>query len=479
MTDNQFSVTSARNGRPTSRHRLLIIAHWSFAVLAALVSSCALPGEEPLPDGMSDNRADLVGHIRDNPNDIDAHADLLRMQIKSGDVEGAMATVSHVLKHNERDFRAHLLDAQFQRWQLNLLGAEAGLRKARDIAPERLEPCVALAGLYNQSYLQREEVRIREIAAGLAPVELRAEFLLDLGLCHWQVRDAERAATLNADDAGIPAAVRARALVMRAEMALGRGGSGDAAGYIRAAFRLDPENTGILQFAARAVTVLDDPAPLGELFDETLAGKDRAELRWTALFGHWMLAVRKAADSDPLAEPVERWRLRLEVMEPGHPDVAVRYLQLLRLRPEREAEAKQLEESLNDYGLGTPPAPDTQAALLALWRAEDALRTGAPSVALATIARLEETQPDLEGLRLMRIMALFVACDFALCLEQIDRWLAESGEADEMLLSTRWVILLRLNRPADVLADIRARELKSNAARWFEAVANFHTYRQR
>jgi hypothetical protein len=446
------------------------------------LASCTLPGEQPLPEGVTDTRANLVDHIKDNPTDLDAHADLLRMQIKSGDRAGAETTVAHALKHNPRDFRAHLLEAQYHRWQLDLITTEKALLKARATAPERLEPCVALAGLYNQTYLDTEELALRRVALELCPPELRPEFTLDLAYCLWGQGNAAAATPLAAALAGqtdTPPGLRARNRLLQAEMALAGGTGTEAAGHIAAAFALVPEDGGVLQFAARAATVLDDPAPLAPLFEQTLAGHDRAELRWTALFGHWMLALRKsvAAGSDPLGDEPDLWRKRLEAMEPGHPDVSGRYYQLLRLDSARAQQAETLGKQLEEYGLGVPPVPSTHAALLRLWRVEDALRVGASNPAVALATELRRAEGELEGSRMLLVMALFKARQDDRCLAEVEAWLAESKEPDDILLSLRWWLLLRQGKSVEVLADIEKRGGDNNSRLWLEAVARFHTYR--
>jgi len=468
--------------RIRARVRLLVV-HCSLLIFHLLVlAACTLPQEQPLPDGVTDQRADLVERIKDTPTDLDAHADLLRMQIKSGDRAGAETTVAHALKHNAKDYRAHLLEAQYHRWQLDLITTEKALLKARTIAPDRLEPCIALAGLYNQAYLDSDELQLRQVALDLAPAELRAEFLLDLAYCQWQLRNAAEATKLSAviaADKQVPAGLRGRNLLLHAEILLNAGETGPAAEAVGQAHTLAPEDAGTLQFAARAAILLGDSAPLRGVFEQTLVGKDRAELRWTALFGLWTLALHNAmvAGTDPLADDVEAWRKRIEAMEPGHPDVAGRYYQLLKLNPDRAEEAKTLGEQLEEIGLGKPPVPSTHKALLALWRVEDALRVGAADPAIAEIIQLRKAEGNLEGSRMLQVMALFKARKDAECLRELDTWLAESDKTDDILLSLRWWILLRGGRSVDVLTDIQKRGGENNSRQWLEAVAKFQTYR--
>jgi hypothetical protein len=166
--------------------------------LLLLLAGCTITPEDPdeLPEGYADPKEDLVEHLKDHPNDLDSHADLLRMQIKDGDAEGAGTTVGHALKHNGGDYRAHLLAAQFHRWQADLISAEKSLLTARDLAPDKLEPRVALSGLYNQTYLEAEELEQRRIALELADATLRSEFLLDFAYANADLGHDDQAAAL-------------------------------------------------------------------------------------------------------------------------------------------------------------------------------------------------------------------------------------------------------------------------------------------
>lgn len=475
----------ASSAAPTRVHPARLLAAFvSLCALWLLLSGCVGPQEQPLPEGVNDPREDLVERIKEKPEDLDAHADLLRLQIKSGDVIGADATVAHALKYSPRDFRAHLLAAQFHRWQLDLINAEKALITARDLAPDRLEPRVALAGLYNQAYLEANELEQRRKAVELADARLRPEFALDLAYSLAALLQTEEASRLAAElvaDKSTPAGLRARAHLLLAEIGLRTQDEAAATSNLKAAFVLDKEDTGTLQFAARAITLLKKPAELGSVFDETLAGKDRAELRWTALFGEWMLAICGAAETkaDPLGEPVEAWRKRLEAMEPGHPDVSGRYYQLIKLQPGREAEANALAKELDEGGSGAPPSPSNLDAVLSLWRAEDALRLGAPAVTLSEATQLSAREGNLEGLRMLRVMALFKLREDVGCLQIIDSWLAEGDKPDDLLLSLRWWVMLRSGKSVDVLRDMEQRGgSKNNSRAWIEAVAKFQTYRK-
>lgn len=460
----------------------------SLVVIIAAVLSCGctiMPSPTgELPEGVSDPKEDLVEHIRDNPEDLGAHADLLRRQIKDGDIEGAQTTVGHALKHNGGDFRAHLLAAQYHRWQADLISAEKSLLTARDLAPERLEPRVALSGLYNQTYLEDEELEQRRIALELADDVLRAEMLLDYAFASSELGRDELALELATELAAMedaPGEALSRAHVLLCEIALRAGDESAAVGHIAKAAELRPGQEGVVQFAARLATVIEDWQDLEPLYDETLETQDSSELRWAALFGKWMLAVRKAErdGGDPLGEEASALHGRLESIAADHPDTLSRHCQLLALDPEREEEAAAAGEALKELGLGSAPTPSNLSAVVRLWRAEDALRVGAPELALGEIAQLDVREPELEGLRIMRTMALFRARDDERTLGSIDAWLNELEEGDEMLRTMRWWILLRRGEGRQVLDELESREEDpTNASLWIEAVANFHVYRE-
>jgi hypothetical protein len=451
-----------------------------------LLPACAVtPGDTPDGDaGIQNPKEDLVERILDAPDDMEAHADLLRLQIRAGDERGARATVTHALRHNEDDFRAHLLEAQFYRWQADLINAERALIAARDLAPNRLEPRVALSGLYNQTYLEAEEMEQRRIALELADEAYRPEFMLDYAFAaaHLGRDDTARELAFRlVQDRAASSYARSRAWLLLAELNLRTDQQSAAAEAVSSAIRLAPRETGIVQFAARMVCVLEDPEPLAEVFRKTLETQDALEPRWAALFGNWMLAVRRAhaANESPLKESAENWWQRLEVVAPGHPDTLTRRVQLLSLYPEHAEAAAEAAEELEAAGLGEAPAtPGNLAGLLSLWRAEDALRIGAPGVTIHAVDQLEVREPTLQGLDLLRMVALFRARDDDTCLQTIEAWMQED-RTDELILSMRWWILLRQGRSRDVLVELEAREAApSNATLWVHAVARFHTYRQ-
>ena len=454
-------------------------------LLMLLLAGCTLTPNETgeLPEGVSDPKEDLVAHIKDNPTDLGSHADLLRLQIKDGDAEGAMTTVAHALKNNGGDYRAHLLAAQFHRWQSDLISAEKSLLTARDLGPDRLEPRVALSGLYNQTYLEDEEIQQRMIALELAGPDLHAEFLLDYAYACSDLRrdeEARKAALELIADAKAPADRRSRGEVLLCELSLRNELENEAIGHLLKAYELQPNYEGVVQYAARLVTAVKDGGALKPIFEKTLASQDRVEMRWAALFGHWMLAVQGAinADTDPLSEEVDTWFLRLDAVSPSHPDTLTRRYQLLALDPARKQDLEETTERLKASDFGPPPAPASLNAILRLWRAEDSLRLNAPSIALAELTQLEVREPNLDGMRIMRTMALFKARDDAKCLGSIDAWLSEEGDDSEFLLAMRWWILLREGKSLEVLNEIRTREDKAtNASLWIESVAKFHVYR--
>ena len=446
-----------------------------------LLSGCTIVPDDPeqMPEGYNDPKEDLVAHLKDNPDDLDSHADLLRMQIKDGDVEGAGTTVSHVLKHNGGDYRAHLLAAQLHRWQADLITAEKSLLTARDLAPEALEPRVALSSLYNQTYLEDEELKQRRIAVDLAGDAYRAEFVLDYAYACATLGDDTRAAEfanqLLADEDAPPERL-SRAQVLLCEIALRAEREADAIAHMLEALKHQPDYDGLQQYAARMVTAVGDAQALEPVFDKTLETQDRVELRWAALYGKWMLAVKAA--EDPLAADVDRWYRRLDAVSPSHPDTLSRYYQLLKLDDKNAAEAEATLEQLKEIEFGEPPAVSSLSSLLRLWRAEDALRLNAPNMTLSELTQLEVREPDVQGLRLMRTMALFKAREDSQCLENLDNWFEQSEEPDEFLLAMRWWILLRDGRSLEVLNELREREEdQTNASLWIEAVAKFHVYR--
>src|SRR5690606_23588269 len=261
----------------------------------ALLAGCAIAPEPDMPEGLIDQKVELVGRINESPTDLDAHADLLRLQIRDGDAEGAQATCFHALKHNGADYRAHLLSAQFYRWQVDLISAEKSLLAARDLAPTRLEPRVALSALYHQTYMEEAELEERRVAFTLAEPAWREEFRLDYAYACAQLGRDDQATELVLPLAGNGDArkeSRSRAFALLAEINLREERFDAVATSLQAACKLTPAEHGYVQLAARMATVLDQPEALAGLFDEALSTQDAAEARWAALFGKWMLQVR-------------------------------------------------------------------------------------------------------------------------------------------------------------------------------------------
>lgn len=444
-------------------------------VLLLCATACTLTPEGPdEPGNIVDQKQELVGRINDSPTDLEAHADLLRLQIRDGDLEGAEATVSHALKHNGADFRAHMLAAQYHRWQADLISAERSLFTARDLAPNRLEPRVALSGLYHQCYLEEAELEQRRIALELAEPALREEFTLDLAYALSQLGRDEQAEALARPmiaDQQARADNRGKAHSLLAEIALRKGDGATAIAQLAAAIKLRPKEAGLIQFAARLVTAVEEPAALSAVFDDTLATQDVLEARWAALFGKWMLSVR-AGDG-----AAAKWLERLEAVAPGHPDILTRQYQVAKLDPRSDREAEVLRKQLEESDFGVPDSPTTLPALLMLWRAEDALRIGAPDTALEQLAQLEARETGLPGLRVLRTIALFKAREDETCLGAIDAWLAESKEPDQLLQGMRWWIMLRTGRGKEVLVEVEGETQPTNATVWIHAVARFHVYR--
>lgn len=456
----------------------------TFALLLLLAGCTLTPAEQdPLPEGVSDPKEELVEQIKDNPTDLDSHADLLRMQIKDGDTEGARTTVAHALKFNGGDFRSHLLAAQYHRWQGDLISAEKSLLTSRDMEPAKLEPRVALSGLYNQTYLEEEELEQRRIALELSDPAFKPEFTVDYAYAAAALGREDKASELAKkliSEKDAPADRLSRAHILLCELALRAENEDEAISQLLKARALQPNYEGIVQYAARMVTGVSDGSALEPMFDETLATQDRAEMRWAALFGKWMLAIQGAAkaETDPLATDVDNWWRRLDAVSPSHPDTISRRYQLLMLDPKNAAEAAKTAEQLKQIDFGAPPVANKLSNLMRLWRAEDALRLGAPAITLDEVSQLEIREPGLEGLRVMKVMALFKARDDKDCLGELNSWLDETEQDDEFLVAMRWWVMLRSGRALDVMRELEKRQDDpTNASLWIEAVAKFHVYR--
>jgi hypothetical protein len=467
---------SLETGMGPAHPRLASGAPALVAVIAILLlAGCAVAPQYEMPDGIVDPKHELVERIREAPGDLAAHADLLRLQIRDGDELGAAATVHHALRHNGTDFRAHLLAAQYHRWQADLISAERSLLTARDMAPQRLEPRVALSGLYHQAYLEDEELEQRRVAYELADASFREEFLLDYAWAAAQLGRDEQAVELANEllNSSPSREYESRAHVLLSELALRAGDEGAAVDHLLKARRMRPREDGLVQFAARLVSAVEDGSKLAPLFDETLATQDTPEARWAALFGKWMLAVR---EGDPLRPEADIWFERLESVAAGHPDTLTRRYQLLSLNEERAEEAAEARAVLEGSEFGVPDTPRNLAGLLRLWRAEDALRIGAAGIALTELVQLEAREPQMTGLPVMRLIALFRAREDERCIAGIEAWQQEATEPDQFLASMRWWVMLRSGQSRQVLVEVE-KSTPSNATIWIEAVAKFHMYR--
>src|SRR5690606_32176877 len=141
---------------------------------------------------------------------------------------------------------------------------------------------------------------------------------------------------------------------------------------------------------------------------------------------------------------------------------------------EMEAERKKLLES----EFGVPAVPSTLQSLLRLWRAEDAMRIGAPRIALAELDQLDTDEPDMDGLQSLRTIALFRARMDDRCLIEIESQQAALETPDPMLQSMRWWIMLRQGKAKAVLAELEGLESPTNATLRIEAAAQFPVHRE-
>ena len=128
------------------------------------------------------------------------------------------------------------------------------------------------------------------------------------------------------------------------------------------------------------------------------------------------------------------------------------------LDPKNAAEAAKTAEQLKQIDFGAPPVATKLSNLMRLWRAEDALRLGAPAITLDEVSQLEIREPGLEGLRVMKVMALFKARDDKDCLGELNSWLDETEQDDEFLVAMRWWVMLRSGRALDVMRELEKRQ---------------------
>jgi hypothetical protein len=462
-------------------YRATAQAMLTMCAAALLPAACMLPGESPLGDEVRDEKEEQVARIRDNPHDLEAHARLLELQVRHGDEEGAEVTVSHALRHNREDFRAYLLLAKYHRWREDLVEEERALLRARDIAPTRVEPRITLSSLYHQAFLEEQALEQRRLAWELADVRFQPELLLDYATACAQLgrlEPAHRHALALTGDNAASDYQRARAHILLCELSMRASEEVEALRHLREATRVNPREDGLVMYAGRLATVAADTAGLAGLYADLLASRDSAEARWGALYGMWMLSVRAAAES-PLGPETERWRLRLEAISPGHPDVLIRHAQLLALDPARSAEAEAVLQQAREYNLGPPALAASLDGLLRLWRAEDALRVGVPGAALDELTHLMVLEPDLPGLRFLRAIALFSAREDDRCIAAIEAMDEADGDVGDALRSLRWWAMLRNGRAREVREELRERQVRpTNASLWVELVADFHLRRE-
>ncbi|MEE9312794.1 MAG: hypothetical protein V3V10_10340 [Planctomycetota bacterium] len=456
-----------------------------FATIMICLSSCTIAPDEPDQlESSNDPKIELVERIKDNPTDITAHADLMQMQKRSGDAKGARITVAHAIKYMPDDFRTWMIAAEFYRWQNELLDAEKALLKSRDLEPTRLEPRVALSGLYSNAYLEAEELEQRELAIQLADESVRPELQLDLAYATVGLGKLERgkelAIALAANESASDAA-RSRAHVLLVELSLRADDEPTAIQHALKAWRYQPRYQGLIQYCARLVTVVQNGSELAVVFKATLESLDRMEHRWAALFGLWSIDIQRSinADESLFGKAIEDYFKRLTEIDPAHPDVLSRRYQMLALDESRESEFAATQEALERLKLGLPPLVKTTTSLLSLWRAQDSLRMGAPNITLTEVDGLEVRQPEIVELRLMRLLAMFRNRDDDACLSTIKEWMSESEEPDEFLQNMRWWIMLRHGRAGEVLSDLNdSKDKPTNSSLWIKAVAKFQMYRE-
>lgn len=447
-----------------------------------IVSGCILPGEEPDPPPGGDPLAAYVDTLKDNPTDIEAHANLLREQIKRGDAEGAQATVTHALFHCGKDFRAHLLAAQYHRWQYDFLSAEKELVLARELAPGNVEPRLALAALYRDAMMEREELEQRKLAVALVDPKFKAELELDYAVALAQAGETQLAleAARRVVDAEGAGNSRFRAWVLLGQLALDAGREDEAVSCALAARKEAPRERGPVRFAARLAGALQNPEPLLALFEEVLAKQEDPDSRFFALFGAWTAATRLAIalNQDADGEKPHGYWVRLRDLDPGQLDAISRRYQIVSLVPSRTEERDALKNLLTDMQAGLPPITGTLPELSRLWRAQDCLMLSAARPCLSEIERLQPRWPARE-LFLLKANALFGARLDDACLAQ----LAQLGGQEEMaeLRFMRWLVQVRNGQAMAVMREIDAmgeNAKADNGTLLMLAVTRFRTYRK-
>lgn len=472
--------------RKTQNARLLLratqICILNFAFL--MVSGCILPGEDPEPPPGGDPLAAYVDTLKDNPTDIEAHANLLREQIKRGDVEGAQSTVAHALFHIPKDFRAHMLAAQFHRWQYDFLSAEKQLVAARELSPASVEPRLALAALYRDAMMEREELEQRRLAVELVSPEFRAELDLDYAFSLAQAGDANAAseAARRVIDAKGAGNSRFRAWILLGQIALDGSREEDAVAAALAARKEAPKERGPVRFAARLAGALQNPEPLLALFDEVLAKQEDPDSRFFALFGAWTATTRLAIilgqDADG-ERPHEYWT-RLRDLDPGQLDAISRRYQVISLLPQRKEETQALRLMLENMQAGIPPLTNTLAELVRLWRAQDSLMLSSARPCLREIELLQPRWPSRD-LFLLKANALFGARLDDACMALLAQLKEPGKEEMAELRFMRWVVQVRQGQSMRVMREIEAlgeSQKADNATLLILAITRFRTYRQ-
>jgi hypothetical protein len=449
-----------------------------------VVSGCILPGEAPDPPPGGDPLDAYVETLKDHPTDMDAHASLLREQIKRGDVEGARGTVTHALFHCGKDFHAHFLAAQFHRWQYDFLSAEKSLIEARELAPANVEPRVALAALYRDTMLEREELEQRKLAVELIEKKFKPELDLDYAYSLAQAGEAQAAGdaarrVIIAEGAGQS---RFRAWILLGQLALDAGKESEAVAAALEARKEAPTERGPIRFAARLAGALQNPQPLLALFDDVLAKQEDPDSRFFALFGAWTastkLAIILSKDAD--GPDAHGYWTRLRDLDPGQLDAISRRYQVISLLPAHKEETAALRKMLEEMQAGIPPVPNTLAELVRLWRAQDCLMLNAARPCLQEIETLQARWPSRD-LFMLKANALFGARDDDACLVQLAQLKDETkGEMPELRFM-RWVVQLRKQQAREVMREIEAAaqgDKADNSTLLMEAITRFRTYRK-
>ena len=449
------------------------------------VSGCIVPGAPGQDDlqNVDDPAVKLVDQLKDKPADLETHADLLRLQIQRGDVVGARGTVEHALFHCGKDFRAHMLAAQFHRWHMDLLTAEKSLLTARDLAPVQVEPRIALAALYRDAVLETQELEQRKIVVEIADSKLKAEFDLDFAYALSQAGQAKPAAAAaqRVIDAAGAGKARARAWILLSQLALDAGDEPAAINAALEARKSDPKERGPLRFIARLAGALKNPEPLLKSFDEALATQEDPEIRFAALFGAWTACTKLAvvAQKNPDGADAHAYWMRLRDLDPGQLDAVSRRYQVVSLLQNYTEETKALKALLEEQRVGVPSLPGSLVSLMRVWRAEDCLRLGAAHASLLELQQLEGRETGLGELRLLRATALFVARDDEACLRLVNQMIQESKSEPDELVAMRWQIALRQGKALELMRELEAQgEKTTNAALWTLAVTRFQVYRK-